>query len=218
MQRYEPKPWDIRHCDMVPANEGEYVLYCAAQAEIERMGRELNLAKYGEPNFSWSIHKKAMDDLLARAEKDEAKITQLRFEIEKLREDYTELLGSNEALTFKLVDAEAERDEARAQVAAAFEAAANASMESGPSYFMTQTGGGFQETHTKLGAFAFRTDIRDAIRTLTPADAKAALEAYGREKMREGMQRAVDIAEKCWESVYSQQTKEMIRVEMEKLK
>ena len=70
MQRYEPKPWDIRHCDMVPADEGNYVLYCDAQAEI----------------------------------------TQLRVEIEKLREDYTELLGSNEALTFKLVDAEAERD------------------------------------------------------------------------------------------------------------
>ena len=84
--------------------------------------------------------------------------------------------------------AEIERDEARAQVAAAFEAAANASMESGPSYFMTQTGGGFQETHTKLGAFAFRTDIRDAIRALTPNDAKAALESYGREKVREGMQ------------------------------
>ena len=83
-----------------------------------------------------------------------------------------------------------ERDEARAQVAAAFEAAANASMESGPSYFMTQTGGGFQETHTKLGAFAFRTDIRDAIRALTPADAKSALDAYGREKVREGLQRA----------------------------
>ena len=30
--------------------------------------------------------------------------------------------------------------------------------------------------------------------TLIPADAEAAIEAYGREKMREGMQRAADIA------------------------
>lgn len=32
-----------------------------------------------------------------------------------------------------------------------------------------------------------------AIRALTPADAKAALEAYGREKVREGMQRAISV-------------------------
>lgn len=44
----------------------------AAQAEIERLGRELNLAKYGEPDFSWSIHKEAMSELQARAEKAEA--------------------------------------------------------------------------------------------------------------------------------------------------
>ena len=171
MQRYEPKPWDIRHCDMVPADEGEYVLYCAAQAEIERMGRELNLAKYGEPNFSWSIHKKAMEDLLARAEKAEAKITQLRFEIEKLREDYTELLGSNEALTFKLVDAEAERDEARAQVAAAYEAAAIRSEN-------YACGAPYNQRAT-INALA------NHLRGMTPDDAQAALEAYGREKVRE---------------------------------
>lgn len=145
-------------------------------------------------------------------------LTAARSEIERLTQTVENCRHDFRITLERAVKAEAERDEARALEAAAFEAAANASMESGPSYFMTQTGGGFQETHTKLGAFAFRTDIRDAIRTLTPADAKAALEDYGREKMREGMQRAVDIAEKCWESVYSQQTKEMIRVEMEKLK
>ena len=37
MRRYEPKPWDIRRCDMIHADEGEYVLYCDAQTEIERL-------------------------------------------------------------------------------------------------------------------------------------------------------------------------------------
>ena len=50
------------------------------------------------------------------------------------------------------------------------------------------------------------------------SDAQAALEAYGREKMRKGMQRAANIAEQCWESGYGYQTKEMILAEMEKLK
>ena len=36
MRRYEPKPWDIRRCDMVHADEGEYILYSDAKAEIER--------------------------------------------------------------------------------------------------------------------------------------------------------------------------------------
>ena len=58
----------------------------------------------------------ADDNLTCAGRHAEAKITQLRVEIEQLRKDYTELLGSNEALTFKLVDAEAERDEALARV------------------------------------------------------------------------------------------------------
>ena len=70
--------------------------------------------------------------------------------------------------------------EVQALIAAAYEVAAEASMSSGPSYYMTQTDGGFKETHTKLGAFSFRTDTRDAIRALTPAEATAALEAINR--------------------------------------
>ena len=38
------------------------------------------------------------------------------------------------------------------------------------------------------------TKERDEARSMTPDDAKSALEAYGREKLREGMQRAADIA------------------------
>ena len=40
MRRYEPKPWDIRRCDMVPAEDGEYVRYDDARAEVERLTKE----------------------------------------------------------------------------------------------------------------------------------------------------------------------------------
>ena len=44
MRRYEPKPWDIRRCDMIHADEGEYVLYCEARAEIERLREAIRQA------------------------------------------------------------------------------------------------------------------------------------------------------------------------------
>ena len=110
MRRYEPKPWDIRRCDMIHADEGEYVLYCDAQAEIERLT-------------------KARDEALL------------------------------------------------AQVAAAYELAAQAKV------FMAEEGG-------FLTRVPLLPETKAAIRALTPADAQAALEAYGREKVLEGMQRA----------------------------
>jgi hypothetical protein len=36
-----------------------------ARAEIARLGREVNMARYGQPDFSWSIHKEAMAELQA---------------------------------------------------------------------------------------------------------------------------------------------------------
>lgn len=44
------------------------------EAKLQRLGRELNLAKYGEPDFAWEIHKNAVADLegqLATAEAGE---------------------------------------------------------------------------------------------------------------------------------------------------
>ena len=82
--------------------------------------------------------------------------------------------------------------EVQALIAAAYEVAAEASMSSGPSYYMTQTDGGFKETHTKLGAFSFRTDTRDAIRALTPADATAALEAIKRGERNKARRQAAE--------------------------
>ena len=116
MRRYEPKPWDIRRCDMIHADEGEYVLYCDAQTEIERLTKE--------------------------------------------------------------------RDEARAQVAAAYKAAEKA-LES------RKYGDPDEREEYAFDAALDRGIV--AIRALTPADAQAALEAYGRSKVQEGMQRAVDL-------------------------
>ena len=72
------------------------------------------------------------------------------------------------------------RDEALlAQVAAAYELAAQAKV------FMPEEGG-------FLTRVPLLPETKAAIRALTPADAQSALEAYGREKVREGMQRVID--------------------------
>jgi len=87
--------------------------------------------------------------------------------------------------TVRLVDkAEAERDEARAQVAAAFEAAAR----------RTES----EDVEYPSGVIDMEgEELREILRALTPAHAKAALEAYGREKVREGMKRAAEIIRGC---------------------
>ncbi len=35
----------------------------------ERLGREVNMARYGQPDFAWSIHKQAMADIEAKLAK-----------------------------------------------------------------------------------------------------------------------------------------------------
>ena len=112
MRRYEPKPWDIRRCDMIHADEGEYVLYCDAQTEIERLTKE--------------------------------------------------------------------RDEARAQVAAAYKVAAK---------YLQSAADDWRSTNNELSARKIEDEIPGVLE-LTYADAQAALEAYGRSKVQEGMQRA----------------------------
>ena len=41
----------------------------AAKAEIERLGCALNVAKYGQPDFAWSVHLDAMAELRAEIER-----------------------------------------------------------------------------------------------------------------------------------------------------
>ena len=92
--------------------------------------------------------------------------------------------GGN-GMTHAARDVLAERDEARAQVAAAYEAAEKA-LES------RKYGDPDEREEYAFDAALDRGIV--AIRALTPADAQAALEAYGLEKVREGMQRAAEVA------------------------
>jgi hypothetical protein len=41
----------------------------ALTAKNEMLGREVNIARYGQPDFAWSIHKAAMADLEAKLAK-----------------------------------------------------------------------------------------------------------------------------------------------------
>ena len=91
--------------------------------------------------------------------------------------DPSELKRSLAAARAEIERLTKERDEARAQVAAAYELAAQAKV------FMPEEGG-------FLTRVPLLPETKAAIRALTPADAQAALEAYGLEKMREGMKRA----------------------------
>lgn len=43
-----------------------------AKANKEKLGRELNLARYGQPDFSWQVHKEALATANARADRAEA--------------------------------------------------------------------------------------------------------------------------------------------------
>lgn len=72
--------------------------------------------------------------------------------------------------------AEAERDEAREQVAAAFVAAADKA----------------GERCAACGVREIAGLVREHVVRLTPDNAKTTLEAYGRAKMREGMKRIID--------------------------
>lgn len=110
-----------------------------------------------------------------------------RAEIERLTAERNETAMLLSLHMKRAEKAEAERDEARAQVAAAHEAAAKTCSLAATSYL----GKG---ADTDLGSRSRAIcDVACRIRALTPADAQAAIEAYGREKVREGMRRAADV-------------------------
>lgn len=80
-----------------------------------------------------------------------------------------------------------ERDEARAQVATAYGSAADA---------LQNVAENWDCGHNESRLCDCARDVEqwglaaDEVRSMAPTDYKSALEAYGREKMREGMQRA----------------------------
>lgn len=86
--------------------------------------------------------------------------------------------------------AEAERDKA---VADAYEAATSICADQFAAHMNAAIYGDPDNSRAREAAAAMAERLLHSIRALTPDDAKAALEAYGRDKVREGMQRAVDL-------------------------
>ena len=46
-----------------------------AKAKVEQLGCELNVAKYGQPNFAWSVHVAAMAELQAERDRLQKSLT-----------------------------------------------------------------------------------------------------------------------------------------------
>ena len=115
-----------------------------------------------------------------------------------------------------------ERDEARAQVAAAYEAATSICADQFAAHMTAAIYGDPDNSRAREAAAAMAERLLHSIRALTPDDAKAALEAYGREKVREGMQRAAEVARECWNDPPCEADAEYIPnailADMEKLK
>lgn len=140
------------------------------------------------------------------------------------RLDASELVGVVEGWKARAEKAESERDEARAQVAAAYEAAAQwhdnrieefrKQIEENTEYCERE---GLR--HSEGNAYCRDSIVNSriaarAIRDLASDDAQSALEAYGREKVREWMQRAAElVSHSAYGTAYW-----AILAEMEKLK
>lgn len=138
---------------------GESASTAAARAEIKRLTKErdvLRAAIFGGGNYDPDLRNGNF--------------------VEMAQELHAAQKGGLE----RAEKAEAERDEALTQVAAAYEAAAQARV------LMAEEGG-------LLTRVPLLPETKAAIRALAPAAAKAAIEAYGREKVREGMQRAAGL-------------------------
>ncbi|WP_062560330.1 hypothetical protein [Paracoccus aminovorans] len=126
----------------------------------------------------------------------ESDLAAARAEIGRLKHLLDLSKKTTEAVLERAENTEIERDEARAQVAAAFDAVA-------------------EYIETVPLEVTDRQEHAKAIRALASDHANAALEAYGREKVREGMQRALTMT---LGHGLSKQAHDSILAEMEKLK
>lgn len=69
----------------------------ALQSKLDAQGRELNRVKYGEPDFSWAIHKAAMADLRAKLAVAAEALSSAADDLD----DYSPLTGNSIALIKK---------------------------------------------------------------------------------------------------------------------
>lgn len=139
----------------------------AAHAEIERLTKERDYyaGLYQDGCNTYS-------EMHVAIEKTEAELAQATATVELVNSNNLTLAAELTGWKQAARQMEAERDEALAQVAMAYEESANEA-----------------KSCCHEGDY-----VANAIRALTPTDAKSALEAYGRKKVREGMRRAADVA------------------------
>lgn len=155
------------------SKDGEYHVIQCAQCGCEMA----NTIRY-KLDSAWNRRTPHPSPVTAREAELEAEIerlTKARDNLSRLEQSHRE--QANEQF-HRAEKAEVERNEALAQVAMAYELAADEMI---------------MQALSCVGNTPIET-VQSAIRALAPADAKVALEAYGREKVREGMQRAADIA------------------------
>jgi hypothetical protein len=55
----------------------------ALTAKNEMLGREVNIARYGQPDFAWSVHVQVMDDLNAKLDKAVELLKEARQDLEE---------------------------------------------------------------------------------------------------------------------------------------
>lgn len=164
---------------MVSDPDGSYVMaahYDAARAEIERLVADLEWMRTDRNKWQDSATER-----YNRAEKAEA-------ERDSFQAMFRSCLKGNDALREKAQKANTERDQA---VAAAYEAAADALQNVADNWDCGHNESRLCDCARDVEQWGFAAD---EVRRMTPADANAALEAYGREKVREGMQRAYDLS------------------------
>lgn len=175
MERY-----DIICGDMWRSKNGDYVRYLEAHAEIERLTKERDEAR--EWGGQARIRENRAEDARIKAE-DERDALQAALK-DEMREHQD---------TVRLVDkAEAERS---AIAVAAFKAAADVLDTHGDSAASEALGQRLCCNGYMCGCQGATVGdyLQHLIRSLTTADAQAALEAYGRKKVREGMKMAADL-------------------------
>lgn len=119
--------------------------------------------------------------------------TELRDELVGIATDYAQ--QQTAAARAEIERLTKERDEARAQVAAALEAAADTLQDVANNWDCGHMESRLCDCARDAEQWGFAAD---EVRSLTPADAQAALEAYGREKVREGMRLAAECRFGWW--------------------